>query len=299
MNEAEAWCGGGRAGLFQTTQWSLIAVAGGPAGADPDDAAAAARRREAMGVLLHRYLPALRAHLLARGHPADAADDLLQGFVADRVIGRDLLAHADRRRGRFRSFLLASLDHFAANARRADRAAKRAPADGRVLAIDAEAGVDPADDSRLGATDAFDVAWARAALAEALRRTRADCVGCGRPDLWDVFEARVLAPVLDDADPASYDVLAERHAYGSWKRAANALVTAKRRFAQALRAVVAEHAADEAELDRELAALGAALAAAPRADADGRDTADAGRLLRAAAGRAGPDGLVAERSPVA
>ena len=285
--------GGGRAGLFETTQWSLVARAGASAGAAGDEAGgSSARQRDAMGAILHRYLPALRAHLLARGHPPDDADDLLQGFVADRVIGRNLLAHADRRRGRFRSFLLTSLNHFVANARRAERAAKRAPLGGRLLVIDAEVGIDPADadvgPGCPGRADAFDVAWARVALAEALRRTRADCLAAARPDLWDVFEARVLAPLLDDAEPATYDALAARHGYGSWKQAANALVTAKRRFAQAQRAVVAEHAADEAELDRELAALGAALAAAPRADADGRDTA--------AGSDADPSGCVGARS---
>jgi hypothetical protein len=101
-------------------------------------------------------------------------------------------------------------------------------------------------------------------LAEALRRTHDACLADGRPDLWDVFEARVLTPALDDAEPVTYEALAGRHGYSTPKHAANALVTAKRRFAQALRGVLGEHVTDEQELESELASLGAALAAGPR-----------------------------------
>jgi len=45
-------------------------------------------RRQTLDLLLRQYLPALRAHLLARRVPADRVDDLLQGFVADKVIER-------------------------------------------------------------------------------------------------------------------------------------------------------------------------------------------------------------------
>src|SRR4051794_36682601 len=97
------------AARFPTTRWSLVARAG-----ESGDAAEAARR-EALGVILGRYLPALRAHLLARRVPAGWVDDLLQGFIADKVIEYNLLGYADRGRGKFRTFLLTALDRFAAN----------------------------------------------------------------------------------------------------------------------------------------------------------------------------------------
>jgi RNA polymerase sigma-70 factor (ECF subfamily) len=176
------------------------------------------------------------------------------------------LARADRGRGRFRAFLLSSLNHFAANELRADMAGKRAPRNGRpVLSLDADNAPDPpAGGPARDGCDAFDVAWAREALAEALRRMRADCAADGRPDLWDVFDARVLAPAFEDADPTAPGDLARRHGYRSEKAAGNALVTAKRRFEQVLRSVLAEHAADEDDLDDELADLRAALVNAPR-----------------------------------
>src|SRR5687768_2580796 len=89
---------------FPSTHWSLV---GSAAQINRE------KRREALGTLLHRYMPALRAHLvLARRLPADYADDLLQGFVADKVIEQNLLGNADRTKGRFRSFLLAAVKHY-------------------------------------------------------------------------------------------------------------------------------------------------------------------------------------------
>src|SRR5687768_9480544 len=103
---------------FPITRWTLVGRAG-----LPDEPA----RREAMDVLLRRYLPAMRACLRSRGIPGDRADDLLQSFVADKVIGRNILAAADRSRGRFRAFLMTALNNFARNQSRDESAEKRAP----------------------------------------------------------------------------------------------------------------------------------------------------------------------------
>src|SRR3954468_16201696 len=147
-----------RAVRFPSTQWSLVGRAGQLDGA---------RGREALGALLHSYLPALRAHLVAaRGMSEDSADDLVQGFVADKVIGQNLLARAAQGRGKFRSFLLGALDHYAVGQFRYDTARKRCPA-GAVLDI--------ADQTGLSSADAepslqFTLAWARQIVAEGTRR---------------------------------------------------------------------------------------------------------------------------------
>lgn len=260
-------------GWFPLTNWSLIAQAGG-VGNNTDPAAQESARREVLGILLHRYLPALRAHLLARSIRTDRADDLLQAFVADRVIERNLLAHADRARGRFRTFLVTSLNNFCANQFRFDRAERRAPKGAKVLGLGGTQGIDapdadkPAfdivDENAADETDVFDVTWARQVMAEGLRRMRAECVGCGRIDLWEVFDLRVLRPAFEDAKPLAYDEMVRRFGYATPKHAANALVTAKRRFETALRSVLAEYVNDESELDREQAALGTILSS-PRA----------------------------------
>ena len=57
--------------------------------------------RAALGELFERYRPILRAHLHHKmGLGEDDVDDVLQGFFADKVLERDLLAQVDRERGR-------------------------------------------------------------------------------------------------------------------------------------------------------------------------------------------------------
>ena len=55
---------------------------------------------------------------------AHEAEDLTQEFFA-RLLGPHFLADVDRRKGKFRSFLLAALKHFLSDQRDRDRAQKR------------------------------------------------------------------------------------------------------------------------------------------------------------------------------
>ena len=65
-------------GPFPVTQWSLVDRARRKDGSG---------FHEALTVLLRRYLPALRAHLvIEKRMPLQRAEDLLQGFVTDKII---------------------------------------------------------------------------------------------------------------------------------------------------------------------------------------------------------------------
>src|SRR5438094_173315 len=76
---------------FPLTPWSLVDRA---AASDNDDLDA---QRAFLNELLQRYLPALRAHLIYGKRLApDAADDLLQSFVVEKVVESDLIGNADR-----------------------------------------------------------------------------------------------------------------------------------------------------------------------------------------------------------
>jgi hypothetical protein len=226
---------------FPATHWSLVARAGQT---DPE------ARREALGELLSRYVPALRAHLVYRKRlPPDRADDMVQQFVADKILARDLIARADRRLGKLRTFLLTALDRFVKNQLRDESARKRAAGSGARVGWD-----EHRDGPSVGeeASAAFDVAWARSVIHEALRRMQAECERSGRPELWGVFECRVVGPILDGAPPVGYCELVERFRFESPTQASNVLTTAKRMYARALRAVVGEYAEGEEEIEAEL-----------------------------------------------
>jgi RNA polymerase sigma-70 factor (ECF subfamily) len=240
-------------GPFPATQWSLVdAMRGGG-----DEGA----RRAALAALLERYMPALRAYLvIERRLPRERADDLLQGFVADKVLERDLVAKADRARGKFRSFLLTALHRYAIDRARAEQA--RPGVTGAAAFEDVEPPAAPA------ARDAFDVAWAREVLREAVGRTRAHCERFGRADLWAVFDGRVLRPAFRDEPAVAYDALMPRFGWATAAQGANALVTAKRLFERELRAVVGEYAGDAEAVEEELRDLRGAWAGSGRGGAE-------------------------------
>ena len=108
---------GGR-GRFATTRWSVVLAA-----SDGDSPAAA----EALARLCETYWFPLYAYLRSRGYSTEDAQDLTQAFIAY-LLEKNVLRHADPARGRFRSFLLKSVQNFAANERDRQLAKKRTPA---------------------------------------------------------------------------------------------------------------------------------------------------------------------------
>jgi DNA-directed RNA polymerase specialized sigma24 family protein len=80
--------------------------------------------RAALGWLCERYWDCLQAHARRRGFGIEDAEDLTQDFLMQ-VIAGSVLDRADPARGRFRTFLLACLDHHLMHARDRRAAAKR------------------------------------------------------------------------------------------------------------------------------------------------------------------------------
>jgi DNA-directed RNA polymerase specialized sigma24 family protein len=235
-------------GGFPTTHWSLVARAGG------DQAEA---RREALDQLLRCYLPALKAHLVySRRMSPDDADDLLQDFVAGRLIEKGLLGQADSDLGKFRTYLLTVVDRFMIDQKRRRGAKKRSPGD----AVGGERAVAVEWLADQTSADIFDVAWAREVIADTLRRMQAECEAAGRDDIWRVFERRLLDPLLKGAAPVDYEQLVEQFKLDSVAQASNILITAKRTFTRLLRMVVGRYALGQEAIESEIRDLHTILA---------------------------------------
>ncbi|MEZ6086961.1 MAG: ECF-type sigma factor [Pirellulaceae bacterium] len=101
---------------FRTTHWSVVLHAGGGAGS--------VEARRALSQLCEIYWAPLYTFLRRDGHSRADSEDIVQSFLA-MLIERDDFANLQPDKGRFRSFLLASLKHFVSNRRDHDRAAKR------------------------------------------------------------------------------------------------------------------------------------------------------------------------------
>ena len=235
---------------FGETRWSLVGRMGHEN---------AGVRQEAIAAILHRYLSPLRSYLIVRKRiDSHRADDLLQEFVADKVLGAGILHRAQREKGKFRTFLLMALDRFVLNQVRDQNAAKRVPVNGFVDLSDEPAVSDEgAEPSR-----EFDTQWARTVLHEALTRMQEVCRRAGRNELWEAFRDRVVGPALEGTEPRPYAELAERFSFRSPAEAANVVLTGKRMLIRFLREVVGEYARDEAAVDEEINDLRRILAGA-------------------------------------
>src|SRR5688500_14608799 len=91
--------------LFATTCWTAVLAAGG---------ANATQAREALNGLCQTYWFPLYAYARRRGYSSHDAEDLTQGFFA-RLLRLDSLAELTRGSGKFRAFLLASMNHYMAD----------------------------------------------------------------------------------------------------------------------------------------------------------------------------------------
>lgn len=228
-------------GKFRQTDWSLIGRAG-QGGTDG--------RREALEVLLLRYLPAMRAHLVRRkGFSPDEADDLVQEFVTSKILERDLIARASRDEGKFRTFLLTAMNRFVYNRIRDQQAKRRSPEHGRVVSMG-----DYLEHPEVAeqAADEFHAVWAEEVISQALLRMKTQCERSGRSDMWGVFQDRIVGPTLEGTKPVGYGELIERFGFGSPAQASNALITAKRMYARILRTVLAEYTRDDQEINEEI-----------------------------------------------
>jgi RNA polymerase sigma-70 factor (ECF subfamily) len=227
---------------FATTRWTVVARAG--------DVPRTPAARDALATLCRTYWYPLYAYARRRGDSPDDAADLVQGFFAA-LLERDALAAADRARGRFRAFLLASFDHFAANEWRREAAEKRGG--GRtVVGLDfAEGerrfGIEPSHD--LTPQRLFERRWAQSLVDDAMARLRDEYEARGRLDWFDA-----IAPVVGGAGEDAYAEIAGR--LNSTEGAVKVAVHRFRaRCRELLRDAVARTVADDAEVDDELREL--------------------------------------------
>jgi RNA polymerase sigma factor (sigma-70 family) len=156
--------GGGAA--FATTHWSVVEAC-----ADDDENADTALAR-----LCQDYWPPLYTFARRRGNTSADAQDLVQGFFVH-LLQIKAYAHTNRRKGKFRSFLLASFKNYMTDAWDKARAAKRGGNFEFVLLDDefeAAEALYRREPAAMGLDEErqYEQAWAAALVARALERTQ-------------------------------------------------------------------------------------------------------------------------------
>ena len=234
------------AGVFATTHWSIVLAAG---------EAKSPQSHEALEKLCRAYWYPLYAYVRRKGYDAHDAQDLTQEFFA-RLLARNYLSVADRNKGKFRSFLLGSLEHFLAREWTKAHAQKRGG--GRTIfsldEVDAESRylVEPVH--QLTADKLFDRRWATTLLDQALRRLRDECAATQKEGLFREVESLLSG----EKGETSYAEIAARlkMSEGAIKVAVHRL---RQRYGELMRAEIAQTVTTPEEVDEELRYLIAAL----------------------------------------
>ena len=231
---------------FATTRWTIVLTAG---------RSNTPQAQAALEKLCQTYWYPLYAFVRRQGHSPQDAQDLTQEFFA-KLIAKHYLGDVDRSKGKFRSFLLASLRHFLANEWDRSRAQKRGgghtfvPLDTQTA--ESRYRSEPVD--TMTAEKTYERRWALTLLDEVLERLREEYAADGKAKLFDQLKVTMTG----ERSAIPYAQLGTQlgMSEGAVKVAAHRL---RQRYREALRAEIAETVASPGEVDGELRHLFAAL----------------------------------------
>lgn len=224
---------------FATTHWSVVVAAKGT------DSPAV---REALEKLCRTYWYPIYAYLRRRGCGEHDAQDLTQGFFAQ-LLQRRSIQSVEREKGKFRSFLLASLNYFLADER--DRANAQKRGGGRqVLSLDVQEAeqryrLEPVDER--SPEKIFEYRWAMTLLDQVLARLGQEFTEAGKRELFE----RLQAFLVEGTGEETYAEVAQE--VGLTEEAVKkAVQRMRRRYHQLFREEIAQTVASPAEVDEEL-----------------------------------------------
>lgn len=241
------------AASFRSTHWSVVLTAAQdqtPAG------------QAALAELYRSYWYPLYAHVRRQGYSPQDSQDLTQSFFLH-LLERRGLTQVDPVKGRFRSFLLASLQNFLITVQRRERTIKRGGLC-TFISLEAEAvecryQLEPADDLALTAEQIFDARWALSLLNEATKSVQALYVARGKEKTFDTLKSFLTSGSTKEF--SSYHDAAAT--LGVSEAAVNTLIhRLRRQYSVALRREVARTVSEPAAIDDEIHLLFEALVAA-------------------------------------
>jgi RNA polymerase sigma factor (sigma-70 family) len=238
--------GGDRPRKVRTTRWSVVL-----ASRSRDDAQA----RQALAFLCHAYWYPVYAWVRRRGHSPEDAADLAQEFFS-RLLERSDLARADPARGRFRSWLLTSLNNFLANEWDRARAKKRGGGEAPISldTVEGERRYQLEAPQALGPDQLYQRRWALTLLDRVLEQLRAEQLERGK----GAFFERVRGFLTSEGAPGSTEAVAAE--LGTTPGALKTAVSRLRgRYRELLCAEIAETVEDPREAEDEIRGLLAVL----------------------------------------
>jgi RNA polymerase sigma factor (sigma-70 family) len=249
MNRTESLAGA-QAGQFRTTNWSVVLLSA---------QSQVPGSQSALADLCRLYWYPLYAFVRRRGYSAQDAEDLTQGFFLT-LLERKSLRKVTPEKGKFRSFLLASLKNHLIDSFERTNSIKRG---GHIefVGIDLESGEERylgESANTMNAESAFDARWAMTLLTHVIERLRVEYSAHGKESLFNT-----LQPFLDPTNSGelpSYEEVAKQ-LQASLGGAKTLIHRFRKRHSEILREEVARTVSDPAAVDEEIHALCDALIA--------------------------------------
>jgi DNA-directed RNA polymerase specialized sigma24 family protein len=225
--------------VFATTRWSIILDAGRGPSPEAD---------LALAELCRVYWYPLYAYVRRLGHDMHSAQDLTQDFFY-KLLEKNYVGQADRRRGKFRWFLLTAFKCFLANEWDRIRAQKRGGGQ-EAIALDAltaerRYALEPVD--KLSADQIYERRWALDLLESVRMQLREEYFEAGKPERFDL-----LADFLPgEKTGVSYSEIGPR--LGLTENAVKQEVyRMKKRYGELLRAEISQTVAHPDEVNEEI-----------------------------------------------
>src|SRR5580693_9165626 len=215
--------------------------------------------QSALAELCRLYWYPLYVFARLSGHSPNDAQDLIQGFFLH-LLEHRAPADVDRLKGKFRSFLLASLQNYLSDEIARTGCLKRGGNE-EFVHLDAEDAeeryrLEPVE--FLTAEKIFDARWAMTVLGEALKQLRQEYATAGKTSTFEALKA-FLDPNNSIAPP-SYDEVANQ-LHITTAGAKTLIHRLRKRYTALLREEVGRTVSDPAEIDEEIHALCEALIA--------------------------------------
>jgi RNA polymerase sigma-70 factor (ECF subfamily) len=224
--------------VFATTHWSVVLAAG-------QESAPAQR---ALETLCRAYWYPIYAYVRRKGYGPEEAQDLTQEFFA-RLIAKGHVRLADPHKGKFRSFLMATLDYFLARewtrAHRQKRGGQFTFVSRDEYPPEERYQLEPADNHTPETN--FLRQWALTVLKQAMSALERECQSNGKGPLFQAAKNLISG----ERDGATYAEISKRlnMAEGTTRVAVHRL---RQRFGELLRSEVAHTLTREEEVDEEL-----------------------------------------------
>jgi RNA polymerase sigma-70 factor (ECF subfamily) len=232
---------------FHDTRWTLVSRS---RGSDTE-------ARSALCELCEAYYAPVVAFLRRDGRDEDAARELAHDFFAKLLAG-DAIDGADPLRGKFRSYLLGALKHFAADQRERAQAAKRGGGKVHVMiesdSSATEPGLQIADESVAIPDAAFDRQWALTVLARALRHLSYEMAEAGKAETFEQLKSFLSAE--EKTRPLAEVAIDLGVTEDSLKMAIHRL---RKRFREAVKAEISQTVSDPGCVAEEMQSLISAL----------------------------------------